>query len=246
MPSCGVMDTPTSPSPILGALRGDPRIAEIEAYLDECEAEVFHPAEVARRLVRAGWADWPATQVADRYRQRFDEHALGYSAFLFTTGFTALSLGSSAHLLLDRADGQPVNPNTLALWLTVLVIAAPLSAWAWRWVERVDDDDPAAVWSRPRRSLATTLLWACGIVGGARLLHYVFTLIATIAGSQWASDRSLTIGLANVAVTTAITFPLGMWAFRFLHRFDDEDPSAKRARSKSGEANRWRVDARRC
>jgi hypothetical protein len=229
--------TTTSPVP-------SGRLADVEAFLDVCEAELLHPAEVAHRLVRQGWPDVAAHQVGERYRRRFDEHPLGYSAFLFTVGFTGLSLGSSAHLLLDELDGRSADPDTLALWLTVLVIAAPLSAWSWRWIARVDDDDPVAVWSRPRRTLARTLLWACGLVGGFRLLHYVFTLIATITGSSWASDRSLLVGLANVAVTTAITFPLGYWAFRFLHRFDDEDPSIPRRRSKQQHVSSARSERR--
>ena len=209
------------------------QIAAIAAYLDRCEEEALHPHHVAHRLVRAGYGEWEAEQVAERYRRRFDEHPLGYAAFLFTTGFTALSLGSASHLLLDRLDGQEPSPEALSFWLTVLVVAAPLAAWSWRWVQRVDDEDLVAVWSRPRRALATTLVWACGIVGGARLLHYVYTLLMAVADADGATDSSLLVGLANVGVTTAITFPLGVWAFRFLHRFDDEDPSARHQAKRS-------------
>lgn len=208
-------------------------LAAIAAYLDRCEEQALHPHEVARRLVRAGYAEHEAEAVAERYRRRFDEHPLGYAAFLVTTGFTALSLGSVSHLLLDGMDGADVDPGALSFWLTVLVVAAPLAAWSWTWARRVDDEDLVAVWSRPRRTLAMTLLWACGLVGGARLLHYVYTLLEAVADADGAGDASLVVGLANVAVTTSITFPLGRWAFRFLHRFDDEDPSARRQAKRS-------------
>lgn len=209
------------------------QLAAVAAYLDRCEEDALHPHDVAHRLVRAGYTEYEASIVAERYRRRFDEHPLGYAAFLFTTGFTALSLGSASHLLLDRLDGKTMDAGALSFWLTVLVVAAPLAVWSWRWVQRVDDEDLVAVWSRPRRTLATTLVWACGIVGGARLLHYVYTLLDAVADADGASDSSLLVGLANVAVTTSITFPLGVWAFRFLHRFDDEDPSARRQAKRS-------------
>lgn len=224
---------PPPPSPPSSSFVHDPQSPQAVAeFLDRCEADLVHPDVVADRLRRQGWADFSATQVAEGYRGRFDEHTLGYSALLVCTGLSALAAGTAGHQLLGLAEGIDVDREGLALWLTVLVIATPLAAWANVWAQRVDRDDPVAVWSRPRRSLARVLLWCCGVVGGLRLLHYVFTVIATIAGSAWASDRSLLIGFANVAVTVGITFPLGRWAFGFLHRFDAEDPTAPRARSR--------------
>lgn len=235
----GVMtDIPSpSPSPFVHDPRSPQAVAE---FLDRCEADLVHPEVVADRLRRQGWSDLSAAQVADHYRRRFDEHALGYSALLVCTGLSALAAGTAAHQLLGIAEGIDVDREGLALWLTVLVVATPLAAWATVWAHRVDRDDPVAVWSRPRRSLARVLLWSCAVVGGCRLLAYVFNVIATIAGSQWASDRSLLIGFAHVAVTIGITYPLGRWAHGFLHRFDAEDPTAPRRRSRREQQARSR------
>lgn len=223
-------DFPTSPA---ASFVHDPQSPQAVAeFLARCESDLVHPDVVADRLRRQGWADHSAAQVAEHYRRRFDEHALGYSALLVCTGLSALAAGTAAHQLLGLAEGIDVDRDALALWLTLLVVATPLAAWATVWAQRVDRDDPVAVWSRPRRSLARVLLWASGVVGGCRLLAYVFSVIATLAGSAWASDRSLLVGFAHVAVTLGITYPLGRWAFGFLHRFDAEDPTAPRARSR--------------
>jgi MFS family permease len=211
-------ELPPAPPPL--AAEPGVVIAQTERFLDRCQDLGSHPDEVARQLVRAGWEPATAGLVAERYRGRFDEHRLGYAGFLFAVGFSALALGSIGHLLLADADGHEPSADALALWLTVLAIAVPFGVWSWLWVRRIDDTDPVAAWSRPRQSLARTLLWCCGIVGGFRLLHYVFALIASLTGSSWATELDPLIGLANVAVTAGITVPLGVWAFRFLHRFD--------------------------
>ena len=209
---------PTAPPPV--AAEPGKVNAQTEVFLDECASVPLHPDVVAHELARAGWEPTPIWQVTERYRARFDEHRLGYAGFLFSIGFSALAAGSVGHLLLAFAEGRDPSRDVLAFWLTVLVIAVPFGLWSWSWVQRTDDTDPVAAWSRPRRTLASTLLWCCGIVGGFRLLHYVFTLIATLTEASWAADRNLAVGLANVAVTAGITVPLGTWAFRFLHKFD--------------------------
>lgn len=217
------MATTTDPFPIAPCpVSSEPGvvIADTEMFLDDCERAFVPPERVESQLVRAGWEPYTAMQVTERYRARFDEHPLGYAGFLFSVGFSALSAGSTGHLLLAFAEGRDPSPEALAFWLTILVIAVPFAIWSWLWVRRVDDSDPVAAWSGPRRTLATALLWCCGIVGGFRLLHYVFTFIATITGSGWATDRNLAVGFAHVLVTTSITLPLGIWSFRFLHRFD--------------------------
>jgi hypothetical protein len=206
--------TTTIPSPI-----GQPAtvIAQVEALLDECQAAGTRPDDVRGLLVRNGWTDADAHLVVTRYRARFDEHPLGYAGFLFSVGFGALALGSVGHLLLAFADGGDPSRDALAWWLTVLFIAVPFAIWSWRWVERTDASDPVAAWSGPRSTLANVLLWCCGVVGGVRLLHYVYAVASVLAG---ASDRDLGVGLLNVAITAGITVPLGTWAFRFRHRFD--------------------------
>lgn len=192
-------------------------IAEVEVLLDDCQADGLTPDEVQRLLVRNGWRDHDASIVAHRYRARFDEHPLGYAGFFFSVGFGALALGSVGHLLLAFAEGRDPSRDALAYWLTLLLIAVPFAIWSWRWVEKVDDTDPAARWSAPRMTLANVLLWCCGIVGGLRLFTYVYTVASVISG---AAERDLGIGLLNVLITAGITLPLGTWAFRFRHKFD--------------------------
>jgi hypothetical protein len=194
-------------------------------WLDTCEAELLHPTLVEQRLRRQGWAPAPAAATADGYRRRFNEHALGYSALLVTTGVAALAAGTAGHLLTNGLNGR-VNRNDLAIWLTLALCVLPFAAWAHVWAARVDRDDPVAVWSRSRRALAQTLLVACATVGAVRLLIYTARLIGALIGASWAAGGSLWAGAINVGITLVIALPLGLWSYRFLHRFDAEDPTA--------------------
>ena len=54
---------------------------------------------------------------------------------------------------------------------------------------------------------------------------YAVQLIGVLVGATWAHGSSAVAGSLNVAITIAIALPLGIWAFRFLHRFDGEDPT---------------------
>jgi hypothetical protein len=200
------------------------RAGELAVWLDKCEDESLHPAEVYDRLLRLGWHPTTAAAATAHYRRRFNEHALGYSGLLFATGFAALGAGTAAHLLAAGISGS-VNRDALGVWVTVLVCALPFALWSHSWARRADREDPAAVWSEPRRTLALTLLWACGIVGIGRLLIYVAQLVGVIVGASWASGVSLSEGFVNVAITVSIALPLGRWAYGFLHRFDREDPT---------------------
>ena len=197
----------------------------LAAWLDTCEAELLHPEVVQDRLRRLGWPAGQAAAAALDYRRRFNEHELGYSALLVTTGVAALAAGTAGHILTNGLNG-PLNRNALAVWLTLLICLLPFAVWAHLWAAGVDRDDPVAAWSRSRRLLAQTLLWACGIVGAARLLTYTARLVGALIGATWAAGRSLSAGAINVAITLSIALPLGLWAHRFLHRFDAEDPTA--------------------
>ena len=200
------------------------RAGEIAAWLDHCEEHLVHPSEINERLQRGGWSPGQASAVSTRYRRRFNEHTLGYSALLVATGLTALAAGTSGHLLAAGIDA-PVNRNDLAAWLSVFVCALPFAVWAHRWAAKVDRVDPVAIWSGPRRTLARVLLWACGIVGVGRLLVYAGQLIGVLVGATWAHGASVVTGAVNVAITIGIALPLYAWAFGFLHRFDGEDPT---------------------
>ena len=224
--------TPTAPdpcptvAPTSGPSWGVPpeRAGDVARWLDRCESDKLHPAVVADLLGRSGWHPSQAAAAALAYRGRFNEHTLGYSALLVATGLTALGAGTSGHLLTAGLD-QPVNRNALAVWLSMTLCALPFAVWAHRWAADVDRRDPAAVWSRPRHSLALTLLWASGIVGVARLALYARQLVGVLVGATWAANSSVLAGFLNVMITVAIALPLGRWAFTFLHRFDEEDPT---------------------
>jgi hypothetical protein len=198
--------------------------SSVDDWLDHCEAELVHPGRVEDQLRRNGWAAMPAAVVAENYRKRFNEHTLGYSALLVTTGVSALALGTTGHTLVNGLN-RPVNRNSLALWLSLFLCLVPFAAWAHQWAAKVDRDDPVAVWSRPRRALAQVLLWSCGVVGGLRLIIYATRLVGVLVGARWAAHISLLSGFINVLIVISIALPLGLWAYRFLHRFDAEDPT---------------------
>ena len=121
--------TRTASSPILGRDAGAEAVA---AWLDGCQAELVHPGLVEERLTRAGWAESSASAIALRYRRRFAEHHLGYSALLVATGLGALAAGSAGHVLVAGLS-RPVNRRALSGWLTVLVCALPFAGWAHWW-----------------------------------------------------------------------------------------------------------------
>jgi hypothetical protein len=184
-----------------------------------------HPDVVREQLRRRGWNDYQASLAADEYRRRFNEHPLGYSALLISTGVAALAAGTSGHLLAYGLD-HPVDRNQLSIWLSILLCSLPFAGWAHHWAARVDQEDVVAVWSRPRRYLAQILLWACGLVGGVRLLVYAVRLVGYLVKAPWAHGYSLAAGAINVGIAVGIALPLGLWAYGFLHRFDYEDPTA--------------------
>jgi hypothetical protein len=201
------------------------RVGEVAAWLDACERELVHAARVEECLRREGWSPAQAAAVGRQYRARFNQHSLGYASLLVATGLAALAAGTAGHLAAAGIDG-PVNRNLLGEWLTVLVCSLPFAVWAHRWAAKADADDPVAVWSGPRRALAQVLLWSCGIIGVGRLVVYVGQLIGVLVGATWAQGVSVLTGAVNVSITVGIALPLGLWAYRFLHRFDEEDPTA--------------------
>lgn len=199
-------------------------VGAMEAWLDHCEGKLVHPANVEDQLRREGWSPFAAANVAVAYRRRFNEHPLGYATLLTTTGFAALAAGTSGHLIIDGLV-HPVHRSALAASLTILICLFPFAVWAHMWAAKVDRDDPVAAWSVPRRNLASTLLWACVIVGAIRLLFYVETLLSALLSTHPQSAGVLGAGALNVGFSLSISVTLGIWAYNFLHRFDNEDPS---------------------
>jgi hypothetical protein len=219
--------TPPAPAArptTVGAWNAPAEPAGLGDWIDRRRQDLTHPQVVEEELRRAGWHPMHAAIEANRYRTRFNEHTLGYAALLVSTGVAALALGTLGHALAAGIDGT-VNRNRIAFWLTLALIALPFAVWGHLWATRVDRDDPVAVWSQPRRSLALALVWGCGIVGFGRLAYYGAQLIGTVVGATWAIHGSVAAGLVNVSITVGIALPLGLWAFHFLHRFDNEDPT---------------------
>ncbi len=214
------------------------KAAAIADWLDSCERTAVHPGTIDEQLRRQGWTPAQSAAVAEQYRRRYNEHALGYSSLLVATGVAALAAGTTGHILTAGLD-QPVNRDALAFWLTLLICALPFAAWSHWWAAGVDRDDPAAVWSRPRRGLARLLLWAAGVVGIGRLLLYATRLIGVVVGATWASGTSGVAESLNVTITVAIALPLAFWAFRFLHRFDGEDPTSPAAHHRRRSPATW-------
>ena len=212
---------PSNPRPRAAAPVAPDTLA---AWLDQQARDLTHPELVADGLRRAGWFPNHAAMEAGRYRTRFNEHPLGNGALFVSTGVAALALGTVGHVLASGLNGG-ISRNSLGLWLTIFLVSLPFAAWAQVWANRVDREDPVAVWSLPRRSLATALVVGCAIVGIARLIWYGAQLIGTLVGATWASGDSIAGGLVNVAITICIAAPLGLWSWNFLHRFDHEDPT---------------------
>lgn len=210
---------------------------ELGAWLDACEDELAHPEEVRDQLRRAGWPTGPAAAATTQYRQRFNEHKLGYSALLITTGLAALAAGTAGHLLANGLD-NPVNRNALASALTLFFCTVPFAVWGHVWAAHTDREDLVSVWSGPRRTLAKVLLWSCGVVGTLRLVAYAAQLMGVLVGASWAAGASVVAGAVNVAITVSIALPLAVWAYRFLHRFDEEDPSIPAERRRSSRNGR--------
>ena len=96
------MDMTTNPNPFS-------QPGQVETWLDGCEQEPVHPAAVEDRLRRSGWYPQAAAATASSYRRRFNEHALGYSALLVTTGLVALAAGGSCTRSSCRACGTDVD-----------------------------------------------------------------------------------------------------------------------------------------
>jgi hypothetical protein len=228
-----MMTTPTPPSFDKPRSPSPSRAGQLAEYLDRRESNLVHPRLVEDELLRSDWHPIEAANAAAQYRRRFNEHNLGYSALLLTTGLAALAAGTSGHILTASLD-RPLDRDALATWLSVLFCSIPFALWAHRWAARVDRDDPVAAWSRSRRTLALVLLWACAVVGVGRLVTYAAQLIGSLLGATWAQGASVAAGAINVVITISIAGPLGAWAFRFLHRFDDEDASVPIAQRHRG------------
>jgi hypothetical protein len=62
---------------------------------------------------------------------------------------------------------------------------------------------------------------------------YVGELMSALVGASSAGHNSVVAGTLNVSIVVSISLPLGLWAYGFLHRFDDEDPSAPKPRRRA-------------
>ncbi len=130
---------------------------EVAAWLDLCEAELLHPGQIEDRLRRAGWHPEAVRAAVRSYRTRFNQHTLGYTALLASTGLAALGAGTAGHLLAAGIY-QPVNRDALGVWLTLMVCTLPFAIWAHVWAARTDGRDPVATY----QMLRPMHLWSAG------------------------------------------------------------------------------------
>jgi hypothetical protein len=143
---------------------------------------------------------------------RAHQHPLAYAMLFATVGFAALAMGSTIHLLLAWALESRSGSQTLADWVTILVCALPFAVAAARVVARIERDDPLARFSPVRDSLSMILLWAAGIVGGARLLVFVHQLVSALVVERDLSN--LGRDLAHVVTVVVIAGWVFAWVWR--------------------------------
>jgi cytochrome bd-type quinol oxidase subunit 2 len=143
------------------------------------------------------------------------EHPFAYITLLVTVGLAALSLGSVIHLVLEWAFDTRQGSQALANWITLFLCTVPFAVAAIVMVRRIEADDPLARYSKIREELSLVLLWAAGLIGGARLLLFVHQLVSALV-----VDRDVsTLGRDQVHVITVVTITgaLFAWTWRFRH-----------------------------
>ncbi len=164
------------------------------------------PDQLSDELIAAGFdADSAARTALGSLRVR-DQHRLVYWTLTFSAGFGALALASALHLMLA---GNP-SPLTLAWWLTLALIAAPLCGVSYHWARAVERTEPHAIWSPTRRALFAVLAGITATVGLARLFAYLFDFVAAITGVQGYRLNSESLG--QVIVSLAVAVPLFAWS----------------------------------
>jgi hypothetical protein len=219
------------PSPLLPP-GPDPSVLppELRAWVSGAAANGWNADQARAWLSTSGWSG-PAVEAAmlefaslphavpfsprPPRPPRSHKHGLAYSVLLWSLGLSALSLGSSLHLVLGAAFRSEQASWVLANWLTLFVCTIPFFLFAQHQVARIEADDPLARYSSTRDVLSLTLLWAAAIVGVARLLIFVHQTITALVVDRDTSD--LVPNLAHVSVVVLLAGGVYLWTWQFRH-----------------------------
>ncbi len=164
------------------------------------------PADITTELVASGWNADQAARFSLRSLRSTDYHHLIYAGVTWMTGIAAISGATALHFLIDSNP----NPTALATAVTLFISTLPLAIWAHVAMRRLESESRHAVWSPDRRLWFATLATCSGIVGMARLLHFVYEVAASLTGAR---SQPLDIeAVSQVAVTVGVALPLFWWS----------------------------------
>lgn len=164
------------------------------------------PDQICVQLVDAGWDADSAASAALRSLRRSDRHRLLYIGECWGAGLAVLGAGSAAHLALQGAEDK----LGIALFLTLMLVAAPIGVVAGVIARRVEADEEHAIWSPTRRTLFAALASCAAIVGIVRLLTYLFRVVAAAVGAEGYEFTPSSV--VQVMVTLSLATPLFWWA----------------------------------
>ncbi|HMS13856.1 MAG TPA: hypothetical protein PKD80_12205 [Microthrixaceae bacterium] len=164
------------------------------------------PDEICAELVGNGWDADSASTAALASLRTTDRHRLLYIGECWGAGLAALGAGSAAHVALRDQS----NPLDLAMFLTVMLVAAPIGVAAGALARRVEAEEPHAIWSPTRRTLFATLAGCTATVGIVRMLTYTFAVVAAAVGADGYEFTPSSI--VQVMVTLGLATPLFWWS----------------------------------
>lgn len=165
------------------------------------------PSEITQQLIDTGWDADNAARASLHSLRSSDRQTLTYSVLTLASGFAALGLATSLHLMLA---GNP-DPYQLTYMLSLCVVMAPIAVVAGFAARRVEARSRFVMWSSSRRGWFGALAICTAVVGVGRLLTYVFHAIASLTGAY---DEPLTVASsAQVVVSLAVSIPLFVWSF---------------------------------
>lgn len=180
--------------------------AATRAWLVQRRNEGATPDVICKQLVSAGWDADTAAMAALNSLRTSDRHRLLYIAECWGAGLAVLGAGSAAHLAI-AANPQPL---ALAMFITLMLVAAPIGVYAGVLARKVEASEPHAIWSPTRRALFGTLAACAAAVGLIRLLHYTFQAVAAAVGA--AGFEFTPASVVQVMATVSLAIPLFWWA----------------------------------
>ncbi|MBS1837174.1 MAG: hypothetical protein JST64_05700 [Actinobacteria bacterium] len=193
------------------------RRPDIAGWLSARRNDGDTPAGIASTLIAAGWDADTAADTALHSLRRSDRHRVLYGVLCWSIGLGSLGLATGLHQVLSAQHDHAARAGA-ALSFTIAVVLLPLAALcAWS-ATRLEQRSPHAVWSPTRRMWFGTLAACTAVVGLARLIAYVYRMIAAMTGARHAplapADQF------QVLVSLAISVPLLVWSFLEWRRSD--------------------------